>query len=290
MRRILLVGKGGQIGWELNRLLQPIAETIPLGSLDLDITDHQAVMNVCRRIKPDILINATGYNDVDAAESNMKQAVSVNVNGNANLAEAAKQTGAFYVTYSTDYIFDGRKGSAYTEDDLPAPLNVYGRTKQDGELAVQNSGANFMIIRTSSVFSLRKPCFLSNFLKKAQTDEQIRVRSDLISSPTSAHYLARTTAQIIATGYNEYPDFLMERGGTYHLAGLGAASRFEWAREIQQLLQLKVELTPVSSLDSVSAAVRPTFSALDSHKFSETFDVRLVPWQELLKTTLKDLP
>lgn len=288
MTRILLLGKNGQIGWELHHLLQPLAETTALGSLELDITQRQMVVSVCRKIKPDIVINATGYNDVDAAETNIKQAISVNVDGNANLAEAARQTGAFYITYSTDYVFDGQKTSAYTEDDPVAPLNVYGRTKLDGELAIQNSGANFLIIRTSSVFSLRKPCFLSNFLKRAQPGAQIRVRTDLISSPTSAHYLAETTAQIIATGYNNHPGFLLERGGLYHFAGLGSASRSEWARETQQMLQLKVELEPASSLDFPSSAVRPAFSALDSSKFGKTFNVKLASWQKLLEKTLKD--
>jgi len=289
MTRILLVGKNGQIGSELHQTLQNIFEVIAVGSSELDITDYQAVMNIHTVAKPEIVINATGYNDVDAAERYATKATLVNVTGNANLAQAAELTRAFYITYSSDYIFDGHKNSAYTESDTPAPLNVYGKTKLEGELAVKNSGVNFLIIRTSSVFSLHRPCFLSNFLKQARPGAQIRVRADLVSSPTSARFLAETTAQIITMGKGDRIDYLTARAGIYQLAGDGSASRYAWAREIQNLLKLEVELIPALALDFPSGTARPAFSALDSSKFRDTFHIHLVSWQQLLGETLKEL-
>ena len=211
----------------------------------------------------------------------------MNINGNTNLVQAAKHIQAFYITYSTDYIFDGRKSTAYIEEDTPAPLNVYGKTKLDGELAVESSGANFLIIRTSSVFSLRRPCFLSNFLKQAKQGTQIHVRTDLVSSPTSAQFLAESTAQIITMYKGDNFKFLAKLSGVYQLAGNGSASRYEWAKEIQNLLKLDIEIKPASYLDFQSGTTRPTFSALNSAKFRDTFHIQLVPWQQLLKETLK---
>jgi dTDP-4-dehydrorhamnose reductase len=289
MSHILLVGKNGQIGWELHRILQNLpVNVVAVARAELDVTDQKAVMGVCETVKPDIVINATGYNDVDTAEQNSTDATSVNVTGNANLSQAARKTKAFYISYSSDYVFDGRKNLAYTEADLPNPVNIYGKTKLDGELAIKDSGVEYLIIRTSSVFSLRRPCFLSNFIKKAQQGAQIPVRIDLVSSPTSAWFLAENTAKIITSGKKAYSDFLKEKAGIYHLAGRGSASRYEWAQAIQNLLKLDVDLLPASSLDFPSGTSRPVFSALDSSKFVETFQVQLVPWQQQLKNTLTE--
>jgi dTDP-4-dehydrorhamnose reductase len=290
MIRILLVGKHGQIGWELHRALPNLpVDVIAVGRSELDVTDPKAVMKVHEVVKPDIVINATGYNAVDAAEQNISDAVAANVTGNINLAQAARHINAFYISFSTDYVFDGRKGTAYREVDIPNPLNVYGRTKLDGELAIKDSGVNYLIIRTSSVFSLRRTCFLSNFLKQAQTSSRILVRTDLVSSPTSARFLAEMTSQIVATATGDHPGFLNACVGVYQLAGEGSASRYEWASEIQNLLKMEIELIPASSLDFPSSTRRPAFSALDCTKFVETFHVPLVTWQQLLENTLKEL-
>ena len=290
MSQILLVGKNGQIGWELHRILLNLSvNVIAVGRSELDITSQKAVVEVYEAIKPDIVINATGYNDVDAAEQNIFDAAAVNVTGNANLSQAARKSKAFYISYSSDYVFDGRKNSAYIEADLPNPINVYGKTKLDGELAIKNSGVHHLILRTSSVFSLRRPCFLSNFLKKAVSGVQIPVRTDLVSSPTSAQFLAENTAKIITSGKGDGLDFLKDRPGVYHLAGNGSASRYEWAQEIQNLLELDVNLLPASSLDFSFGASRPALSTLDSSKFVETFNIPLIPWQQLLEKTLKEL-
>jgi dTDP-4-dehydrorhamnose reductase len=290
MSQILLVGKNGQIGWELHRILLNLAvNVVAVGRGELDVTDQKAVLEIYETIKPDIVINATGYNDVDAAERNISDATAVNVIGNANLSQAASQSKAFYISYSSDYVFDGRKNLPYTEADFPNPINVYGKTKLDGELAIRNSGVHHLILRTSSVFSLRRPCFLSNFLKQAQIGAQIRVRTDLVSSPTSARFLAEIISRVIAMGKSDHLGFLKEHAGMYQLAGAGSASRYEWAEEIVDLLQMATKLIPASALDFPSGPLRPAFSALDCSKFVETFEIQPITWQELLKTTLKEI-
>jgi dTDP-4-dehydrorhamnose reductase len=288
MIRILLVGKNGQIGWELLQTLGRIAVVIATDRHELDVTSRQDVFRVFKSTKPDLVINATGYNDVDGAEADKENAVSVNVAANTFMAAAACQLKAFYLTYSTDYVFDGKKKLTYVESDQVNPLNVYGQTKLDGEKAIVDSGVNFLILRTSSVFSLRRPCFLTSFLKRTQQAAHIQVRSDLVSSPTSARYLAEITTQIISLGKDRSFEWLSERKGVYHLAGTGAASRFEWAREIRDILKLNVDLLPSTYSDYPLGAERPIYSALDSSRFLYTFGLNLVPWEKMLKYTLKD--
>lgn len=290
MIQTLLIGKNGQIGWELHQnLLSLPLQVIALSRSELDVTDPQAVREAHEALRPQIVINATGYNNVDAAEQQIAAATAVNVAGNENLAQAARQVNAFYISFSTDYVFDGRKGSAYVETDAPNPLNNYGRTKLAGERIIQESGANHLIIRTSSVFSDRRPCFVSNFLQQARTTAQVRVRTDLVSSPTSARFLAQITARIISMGEGDPVGFLKERAGMYQLAGAGAASRYEWAEAIVALLQLDTRLVPASAQDFLSSPPRPAYSALDCSKFGATFQVQPVTWHELLKTTLKEI-
>lgn len=287
MTRILLVGKKGQIGWELFQSLGRIAVVVATDRSELNVTSRQDVFRVLETVKPDIVINATGYNDVDGAEANREDAVSVNVLANTLMAAASRQVKAFYLTYSTDYVFDGHKKIPYIESDQVNPLNVYGQTKLDGETAITNSGVNFLILRTSSVFSLRRPCFLTSFLRKTQQAVRIQVRSDLVSSPTSARYLAEVTTQIVSMGKDSSFEWLSERKGIYHLAGAGVASRFEWAQEIRDILKLNVELLPSTCLDSASSANRPIYSALDSSNFFDIFGLRPVPWEEMLKAILE---
>jgi len=286
MTRILLVGKNGQIGWELFRTLGYIAVVVAPERSELDVTNRQDVFRILEKVKPDIVINATGYNDVDGAEVYRADAVSVNVDANSFMAAAACRVNAFYLTYSTDYVFDGQKKIPYVENDPVNPLNVYGQTKRDGELTITKSGVNFLILRTSSVYSLRRPCFLSNFLRKAQHDTQIQVRSDLVSSPTSARYLAKITTEIISMGREKNFEWLSEKKGIYHLAGTGCASRFEWAQAICEILKLDVEILPSTLSGPIPAANRPVYSALDSSNFFDIFRLQSASWKEMLITTL----
>ena len=288
MTRVMLVGKNGQIGWELFQTLQSVADVTATDRSDLDVRNRQSISQVFETVKPDIVINATGYNDVDGAEVSKDDAFSVNVAANEFMAAAACKINALYLTYSTDYVFDGQKKLPYVEGDQVNPLNVYGQTKLDGETAIISSGVNFLILRTSSVFSLRRPCFLTSFLKRTQQAAQIQVRSDLVSSPTSARYLAEITTQIVCMGKDRSFEWLSERKGVYHLAGTGAASRFEWAREIRDILKLNLEILPSTYSDYPLGANRPMYSALDSSSFFDTFRLPSLSWEKMLKDTLKE--
>lgn len=287
MTHVLLVGKMGQIGWELFQSLRHITQVTATERSELDITNQRDVLHMLETVKPDIVINATGYNNVDAAEVEKEQAEAVNMTANAILSNAARQQNAFYITYSTDYVFDGKKNSPYVESDRTKPLNVYGQTKLDGELATVNSGADYLILRTSSVFSMRRPCFVTNFLEKTRHSARIPVRSDLTSSPTSARYLAEMTTQIISAGGPKPNEWLSERKGLYHLTGTGVASRYEWARAICEILNLKVDIVPAMGTDFTAGADRPLYSALDSTRIFSTFNLRPVSWANMLAAILK---
>lgn len=289
MTRVFLIGKNGQIGWELNRTLQNVGDVIAVGKHEVDITDRDAVHSIIREIKPNIIINATGYNDVDGAEKNEQLAFSLNKDGVSFLTDEAAKNRACFISYSSDYVFDGQKNNPYTEADIVNPINVYGKSKLAGEQTIQQSSANYLIIRTSSVFSNRRPCFLTKFLEWAKTEKQLKIVTNLTNSPTSARYLAEITALIIAMGGKDCLEWLSERKGLYHLAGAGYASRFEWARTIREILDLKVKIVPTPMPDFPSLAKRPTFSALDTSKFVDVFHVRPPSWKQMLKTTLDEL-
>lgn len=280
--RIAIIGKNGQIGWELNQALQNGADVISVGRSELDVTDRAATFRFLEQTTPRVVINATGYNDVDGAEENREEARSINTAANAFIAQAAQKVNAFYISYSSDYVFDGRKTSPYIEGDLPHPLNVYGQTKLDGETAIQKSGVEFLILRTSSVFSLRRPCFLTKVIEKAQREKELQVRTDLVSSPTSASFLAKATAHII----QNFGQTLREQIGLFHLTSSGFVSRYEWAETINQMVGLKAKIVPVFN-NGMETAQRPTFSALDSRLFEETFGLNTPDWKESLNMTLE---
>jgi len=280
--RILIIGKYGQIGWELNQALQHLVDTIAVGKSELDVTDRDATFHFLERTAPQIVINATGYNDVDGAESHQEEARSVNTAANTFIAQASEKVKAFYISYSTDYVFDGQKRSPYVEEDVTRPLNLYGQTKLDGEMAIRKSGVEFLILRTSSVFSLRRPCFLTKIIEKAQREKEIKVRADLVSSPTSAHFLAEATAHMI----QNYGQTLQEHIGLFHLTSSGFVSRYEWAETINQMVGLKAKIVPVFN-NGMETARRPPFSVLDSHLFEDTFGFRTPDWKESLNLTLE---
>jgi dTDP-4-dehydrorhamnose reductase len=282
--RILLIGKNGQVGWELNSKLHRFANLLAVGRQELDLLNTREAVEFINRAKPEIIINATGYNDVDGAERDQVLAKAINVNTNALIAKIAAQIDAFYITYSSDYVFDGRKGVPYTEMDQTNPINYYGKSKLEGENAVQESGAAYLILRTSSIFSLRRPCFVTKIIEKAQRQPEIRVRSDLISSPTSASFLSEATIHIL----ENFSQVLEQHVGLFHVAGSGFGSRFEWAETIKNYLGLNTKVYPIIDND-ISDVSRPTFSALNSQHFEETFHLSIPSWKVLLGSALKEI-
>lgn len=291
MKKILQIGKVGQLGWELLRTCAPLGEVVALDYPDVDLSDINGLRELVQSIKPDIIINAAAYTNVDRAESEPEKARAINAFGPGVLAEEAKKTNAVLVHYSTDYVFDGTKGSPYVETDTPNPLSVYGQTKLEGEQAVAASGCVNLVLRTSWVYSMRQGGFVTKVLQWAREQEVMHVVDDQISGPTSARMLAEITALILAQGRDDVFGYLKEKGGLYHCAGGGSCSRYEWAKAILELdphkeEQVVKELLPAKSTDFAVPANRPMVSVLSSEKLKNAVVVFGGVWYHWLELTL----
>ena len=285
--KILLLGKIGQLGWELNRTLLPLGEVQVADYPEINLAEADGLRAFVHASAPDVIVNATAYTAVDRAEVERDLAFAINATGPGILAVEARKLGAVLVHYSTDYVFDGTKGVPYVETDLPHPLNIYGESKLAGEQAIQAVDGNHLIFRTAWVYSNRRDSFVGKVLQWARQNESLRIVDDQISNPTWARMLAEVTALILARGV----EYIEERKGLYHLAGDGYASRLEWAREILTLdpnlhEQTAKEILPTTTKDFPTPAVRPLFSALECGKFTTHFDLRLPGWEESLSLAI----
>ena len=291
MKKILQIGTIGQLGWELLRTCAPLGEVVALDYPEVDLTDSTGLRELVQSVKPDVIINAAAYTNVDKAESEPELARAINAIGPSVLAEEAKKIDAVMVHYSTDYVFDGTKGSPYVETDQPNPLNVYGLTKLEGEQAVAASGCVNLVLRTSWVYSMRQGGFVTKVLQWARNQEVMRVVDDQISGPTSARLLAEISALLLARVDNNAYDWLEANSGVFHIAGDGACSRYEWAEKILQLDPNKEEqvvktLERASSSEFPVPADRPMISVLNNDKLEQTFGLRLPSWEVGLRLTL----
>lgn len=292
MTKILQIGTKGQLGWELLRTCAPLGEVIALDYPTVDLSDSAGLRELVRSTNPDIIINAAAYTNVDKAESEPELARAINATGPGILAEEAKKINAVLLHYSTDYVFDGTKGSPYMETDQPNPLNVYGLTKLEGEQAIAASGCVNLVLRTSWVYSMRQGGFVTKVLQWARTQEVMRVVDDQISSPTSARTLAEITALILAQGRDDVYGYLGEKGGLFHCAGGGSCSRYEWAKAILEFDQNKNEqivkqLGCAKSTEFPVPADRPMISVLNSCKLSGNFSFHMPFWQEDLRKVME---
>lgn len=286
--RILLLGKNGQLGWELQRCLQPLGQVWAFDVPEIDLSEPESIRPLIRELKPQVLINATAYTAVDRAESESNLAQKINAEAPRVMAEECASLRGILIHYSTDYVFDGTKGSPYTEADQPNPLNQYGRSKWLGEQAIQAVGGDSLILRTAWVYSLRGDSFVKKVLQWSRQQETLRVVADQISNPTWARMLAEITALLLAR--YSLPE-LAERKGLYHLAGDGYDSRYAWAQAILELdpepqQRLTRQLLPASSEEFPTPAQRPLFSALNCERFVATFGLRLPAWQDALRLAL----
>lgn len=284
--KVLLLGKAGQLGWELQRTLQPLGDVTALASPEIDMKDEGSIRAAMRQYQPNVVVNATAYTLVDKAESETELAYAVNATGPGILAEEARSMNALVVHFSTDYVFDGTKGSAYLEDDTPNPLSVYGKSKLAGEQAIQQVGGAYIILRTAWVYSMSGGSFVGKVLQWSRQNETLKVVSDQISNPTWARALAETTALMLAR------PGLGVKVGLYHLAGHGYASRLEWAQQIVEYDPKRHEQTiraiePALTKDFPSPAERPLFSALDCALFEKTFGLYLPAWSDALKLAME---
>ena len=291
--KTVLFGRSGQLGWELQRTLPPLGEIQVFDYPEIDLTQPECIRPIIQDIDPELIINATAYTAVDRAESEADLAFAINTLAPGVMAEEAVRTGAVLIHYSTDYVFDGIKGSAYQENDSPNPLGVYGESKLLGERAIAASGCAHFIFRTSWVYTLRRDSFVAKVLQWSRNQTRLRLVTDQVSGPTWARMLAEISTQAItvALSKDEPLSWIFDRSGVYHLAGSGWASRLEWGEAILKLdprkhEQITEEILPAVTSEFPSPAKRPLFSALDSSRFEEVFRLRIPSWKETLRLAM----
>ena len=286
MSRILITGKTGQVGYELERSLQGLGEIIALDRSQMDLADLNQVRDVIRRIKPTLIVNPAAYTAVDKAESEPELALRINGEAPGVMAEEAKKLGAAMIHYSTDYVFDGSKDGPYVETDPPCPINVYGSSKLAGEQAIQAADIPHLILRTSWVYSTHGKNFLLTMLRLAKEREELSIVSDQFGAPTWSRTIADTTAHIVAQSLaaSDQQAWWQERSGLYHLTAQGRTTWFGFTEAIMAHASInnKPKLQPILAKDYPVPANRPTNSILSSQRLMDTF-CGLSQWQEALK-------
>ena len=294
--KIVLFGKGGQVGWELQRALSPLGELV---ALDFDSTDNcgdftnlDGLAGTLTRHQPDIIFNAAAHTAVDKAESEPGLARTINALAPGVLAQQAKLLGAWLVHYSTDYVFDGSGTQPWQETDTPGPLSVYGKTKLEGEQLIRVSGCQHLIFRTSWVYSARGANFAKTMLRLAQERERLTVIDDQIGAPTGADLLADVTVLALRQVLKRPQD-----GGLYHLAAAGQTSWHGYAKHVlaqaksaQSAIKIVAnEIAAVPSSAFATAAARPLNSRLDTARLQATFGLQLPPWQRGVDRMLAEI-
>lgn len=293
--RILLTGKTGQVGWELNRSLQPLGEIIALDRRQADLSQPESLREIVHDTRPDVIINAAAYTAVDKAEEEEELATTINGVAPGVLADEAKNLNALFIHYSTDYVFDGEKQGVYDEEDKPNPVNVYGRTKLTGEVTIQDSGCDYLIFRTSWVYASRGKNFLLTILKLAKERDKLSIVSDQIGAPTHARLIADVTSQSLRQA-------MMERiNGTfksdlYHLISAGTTSWCGFAQAAIDLVhdrsESNIALADICAIPTSAyptLARRPMNSRLSSAKLEQHFGLFIPEWRRILELCIEDI-
>ncbi len=288
-RPIMITGVCGQVGHELRRSLQPLGPIAAFDRARLDLADADAIVAVVRRLQPSLIVNAAAYTAVERAEDDVATAEAVNARAPGILAEEAERLGACLVHYSTDYVFDGRAARPYRESDATGPLNVYGRSKLAGEIAVRSASPASIVLRCSWVYSARGASFLPTMQRLGREREEVRVVDDQIGCPTWARYIAEATARMLEScGLSAAA--LRERTGVYHLAAGDSTSWCGFARAILAATPgcEETRVVPISSAEYPAKATRPAYSVLDTTRLCETFGLYIPSWQCHLALALED--
>lgn len=272
MSRILLLGRNGQLGFELNKSLAPLGELIAFDRSGLDISDLAALQNKITELKPDIIVNAAAYTAVDKAESDEIACFAANASAPAVMAREAAKIGALLVHYSTDYVFDGAKNEPYLEDDAPNPINYYGYSKLIGEEAIRYSGCDYLIFRTSWVYHTSYGAnFYRTMERLAKEREELKVVADQRGAPNDAIWLSCETARILQKPIDE----LKQKSGIYHLTDDGVTTWYEFARSIVDSVSIYERkcnsVVPISTAEYMMSAGRPLYSVLSSDKLKSVF-------------------
>jgi dTDP-4-dehydrorhamnose reductase len=281
--KILLIGKNGQVGYELERSLQGLGEIIALDRARVDIAIPDRLRDTIRVIQPDLIVNAAAYTEVDKAEHEAALALRINAMAPAIMAEEAHRAGTALIHFSTDYVFDGDKTSPYLEDDRTGPVNIYGRTKLAGEKAVRESGVPHLILRTSWVYGTRGRNFLLTVRRLAATGEELRIVDDQRGAPTWCRTIAEITAQIVAQSMavTDWRQWWLEKSGTYHLSARGDTSWYGFTQAIldRSALPKRPHVIPIATADYPTPAQRPMYSVLSCDKLECVFGLSMPYWE-----------
>lgn len=293
MKRILLLGGSGQVGYELIRSLAPIAKVIAPVRADFDLSmDEQTLTARLQYYKPELLINAAAYTAVDRAEQETELAWQVNTTAPGLLATVCQSLAIPMIHFSTDYVFDGSQQRPWKETDEAGPLNVYGQSKLSGEQLIRQSQVPHLIFRTSWVYGLRGNNFLNTMRRLAKEKALLQIVNDQKGCPTWSRHIAEAVSAIVALAFHEGKTFWDNNSGTYHLTGTGSTTWFGFAEAIFDELQAMGHPVPViSGIGSEAyktAAKRPAFSVLDNTLLEQQFGIRLPDWRHSLNLVMQD--
>lgn len=278
--KVLVTGVKGQLGYDvMAELAKRNIEAIGVDIDEMDITDKISVEKVIGEAAPDVVVHCAAYTAVDAAEDNEALCRRVNADGTRNIAEVCKKLDCKMVYISTDYVFDGQGTRPWEPDDERHPLNVYGQTKYEGELAVQENLSKYFIVRIAWVFGKNGKNFVKTMLKLAETHDKLTVVNDQFGSPTYTYDLARLLVDMIQT----------DKYGIYHATNEGICTWYEFACEIFRQAGIKIEVTPVPASEYPAKAKRPENSRLDKSKLTENGFERLPSWQDALRRYIKEI-
>lgn len=290
MKRLLLTGKSGQVGFELQSALSALGEVHAVGRHKLDLNCADCIRTCVREIRPAVIVNAAGYTKVDEAESNPDQAMRVNGIAPGILAEEASRIGAVLIHYSTDYVYDGLLGRPYVEDDEVNPVNLYGVTKLAGEKAIEAVGAAYVILRTSWAYSNRGVNFVQTLMRLARERKELRVVDDQYGSPSWARMLANATASLLRK-----QELITRHSGIYHLSATGTTSRYDFAKAILHHMK---KMSPASAnLATVTAiktdqyptpAKRPLHLTTNKDKIKSVLGIEMPRWEDQLEMFMNE--
>lgn len=303
MKKILLTGASGQVGWELKRSLAPLGRVIAPDSRELNLADPDAIRRVLRDVRPHLVVNPAAYTAVDRAESEAELAMAINGVAPGVLAEEAKRMHAALVHFSTDYVFDGTKPGPYRETDPTNPVSSYGNSKLAGEEAIRAVDVPHLILRTSWVYGARGKNFMRTILRLGAERESLKVVDDQVGAPTLSRLIAETTALAIARwcpmSNNQAP--LADLSGIYHLTNAGQVSwhgvacaiveEYEARREYRNWPRLALspqDIQPITTAEYPTAAARPANSVLDNSKLARAFGLEMPDWREGLKMAMDE--
>jgi len=295
MNKILLTGKNGQVGFELQRALAPLGEVLAVDHAECDLSRPEAIRQLVQQLRPGIIVNPAAYTAVDKAETDQDLAYAVNATAPGVFGEEARKLGALVIHYSTDYVFDGTKAGAYLESDVPNPQSIYGKSKLAGEQALLASGACALVFRTSWVFGAHGNNFAKTMLRLAGERDSLNVVADQHGAPTSAALLADVTAQII--GQYRRADAAAFPYGLYHLVAGGLTTWHDYARTVvgaarsagKNLKLAPEHIKAITTADYPLPAPRPANSHLATDKLQNTFGLKLPVWQHGLDHVLQQI-